>query len=231
MKLHRFLINQIPENLDELLISDKEVIHQMKKVLRLVAGDKVILLDGKGLLLFGEVKVISKDFVTILKEKIEHQDVSGLKINLYSALIKKDKYEWVLQKGTEIGVTRFIPIITKRTEKINLNKERALKIVKEAVEQSGRVDLPIIENPKDLKDVCSTCETGCLVFNPTGSVLDVNHYKELDEINIFIGPEGGFDESEIEMFKDNNMEIVSLGDKILRAETAAIIAPSIFVFS
>ncbi|MFT5179887.1 MAG: 16S rRNA (uracil1498-N3)-methyltransferase [Candidatus Paceibacteria bacterium] len=234
MKQHRFLIDQKLSNQDEITITEQAIIHQMRNVLRLRVGDPIIFLDGTGIEWHGRVKILIKNFSKISKEVMKKKSKSSKenlkKINLYSAMIKKDKYEWVLQKGTEIGVSRFIPVITKRTEKVNLNIERAQKIVKEAVEQSERVDVPALSEPIDIKTAVAQCETDMLVFDKSGELFSVSQYKDSKEVNIFTGPEGGFDESEIEMFKEKGAKILSLGDCVLRAETAAIIIPALFVF-
>jgi len=153
MKTHRFFIDQNLENAGDVIITNQETIHQMKDVLRLRTGDPVILLDGMGNMLQGQIKVLMKKESIISKEKLKKVSTSSkIKIKLCSSMIKKDKYEWVLQKATELGVTEFQPILSERTEKPNLNMDRAVKIIREAAEQSERGDLPNISDIESLEE-------------------------------------------------------------------------------
>lgn len=223
MKTHRFFIEQNLENTDDITITNQDVIHQMKDVLRLRAGDPVILLDGMGNMLHGQIKVLMKKESIISKESLKKiSKFPKIKIKLCSSMIKKDKYEWVLQKATELGVTEFQPVLSGRTEKPNLNMDRAVKIIREAAEQSERGDLPIISDIENLEDVLQKCETKMIALHLEGESFDVSQYKDVENICIFIGPEGGWTEKDIELFKGHDVEIVSLGKQVLRAETASI---------
>ncbi len=165
-------------------------------------------------------------------------------VSLYLAVIKKDNFEWAAEKSTEIGVAEIHPVLTARSEKKELNGERLQKIVKEASEQSGRVTLPSVFPVTDLAvavlQVVKEGKQGVVFHTVTDSEIEVGHnrpghqtdHPALTKAGIdgchpvaaFVGPEGGFTETEIELFRKNNFEIRSLGQNILRAETAAIIA-------
>lgn len=233
MKTHRFFVDQNLEEPGDITITDQSVIHKMRDVLRLRKGDPVILLDGVGNMLHGQVKVLMKKSSIISKEKMKkvpqdfHSDFVSVK--LCSAMIKKDKYEWVLQKCTEIGVSEFQPIISDRTEKLNLNMERADKIVREASEQSERDNLPIVSQPMSLEDVLQNCETLKIAFDGSGEKIEVSQLKSQKELCIFVGPEGGWSEKDIELFKRHDVKIVSLGDRVLRAETASVAVASLLL--
>jgi len=240
MKKHRFFIKEKIGNNDKITITDQTMIHQMKDVLRLRSGDHVILLDENdfGKELHGTINTLSKKEAVILKESFdfaqdkENSQFPKNKITLCSSMIKKDKYEWVLQKGTEIGITEFMPVISQRTEKVNLNIERAEKIIREAAEQSERSDLPKLSSPEDLEDVLQflqSRETQIIVLNMGAEKLDVSQFgrssaPELNsfQIAVFIGPEGGWSEKDIDTFKIHDVKFVSLGKNVLRAETASI---------
>ena len=226
MKQHRFFINhKITDNTELISISDLDIIHQVKDVLRLKIGDSIILLDGSGIEYHGRIKDILKKELIISKVLIKDNDVEfNRNIVLASSLIKKDKYEWVLQKGTEIGVSRFVPIISKRTEKIKLNIDRAKKIVKEAAEQSERGTVPDVSQPVSLEEFLMNNNLPVICFNKNGEKFEPGIFKDLNDVVIFTGPEGGFSEEDISLFKENNAKFISLGDQILRAETAAIIS-------
>jgi len=230
MKKHRFFINTKIDNQDEIVVTEENIIHQMKDVLRLRTGDPVILLDGEGKEYHGLIKILIKKESIISKEIIKDNVFSPLKkITLASAMIKKDKYEWVLQKGTEIGVSCFTPVITDRTEKVNLNMDRADKIIREASEQSERGSLPIIGVPQDLESFIKSCNTKIICFTQDANQFDALKYKDVGEIAILVGPEGGFSEKDLDIMKKNNVECVSLGNQVLRAETAAILSPALFL--
>jgi 16S rRNA (uracil1498-N3)-methyltransferase len=200
----------------------------MNDVLRLRKGEKVVIFDGSGSELVVELTLVSKGKVEwkVLEEK-QNESESKIKINLHQALPKNpEKFEMVLQKGTEVGVVRFVPLITARTERQSLNKiERLKRILKEAAEQSGRGIVPelceIVEFGKVLKNVPEGLN---VLAHPTGE----KSLKEVCEnlggiVNIFIGPEGGFTENEVSDAAKAGFEIVSLGKRILRAETAGVI--------
>lgn len=200
----------------------------MNDVLRLRKGEKVVIFDGSGSELVVELTLVSKGKVEwkVFEEK-QNESESKIKINLYQALPKNpEKFEMVLQKGTEVGVVRFVPLITARTERQSLNKiERLKRILKEAAEQSGRGIVPelceIVEFGKVLKNVPEG-------LNVLAHLTGEKSLKKVCEnlggiVNIFIGPEGGFTENEVSDAAKAGFEIVSLGKRILRAETAGVI--------
>jgi 16S rRNA (uracil1498-N3)-methyltransferase len=149
------------------------------------------------------------------------------------ALVKKDNFELVAQKVTEIGVTHIVPILCEHSEKRKLNTERLNKIVLEASEQSGRGDIPTIHEVMKIEEVF---QKGILpqekiVLHPEGDALGkyMSGLHEVKSFAVFIGPEGGFSPKEIELLKSYNVPVVSLGDQILRAETAAIAISSLLI--
>ncbi len=179
---------------------------------------------------------------------LESDSLNSKKISLYLSLIKKANFELATEKCTEIGVSEIHPIISERSEKKDLNIKRLNKIVKEASEQSGRLTLPKIFEITDLeKAVTQAVSEGreCMVFHTDstspaigmstsphlmgdeeGNVFSPSLVKEgaRGRLCLFVGPEGGWSDSEVELFKRNNFQILSLGQNILRAETAAMIA-------
>lgn len=230
MKTHRFFVEENLENDGDITITNHTLIHQMRDVLRLRVGDPVILLDGKGNMLHGRVKVLMKKSSIISKENMKKNLIfSKIKIKLCASLIKKDKFEWILQKATEIGVTEFQPVVSVRTEKQNLNMDRADKIVREAAEQSERLDLPTVSQPKSLEEVLEECETNSIALHMEGEKLNVSQFKDGQELCVFVGPEGGWDEKDMDLFKRHNVKIVSLGDQVLRAETASLAATALLL--
>ena len=223
MKIHRFFVSNIQEENEELTITDVDVIHQMKSVLRLKTGETLCLLDGSGKEFFAKVKIILKSESIFSKIKIKSNPQDIHKINLYFSIPKKDKAEWVLQKGTELGVNNFFPVISDRTEKINLKKERAETIIKEAAEQSEKVFLPTFHEPVKLKDVIQgLSSTETFYLDIEAEKIDLKKIKDMTDINIFVGPEGGWSEKDKNIFTEHNIKSYSLGNFVLRAETASI---------
>jgi 16S rRNA (uracil1498-N3)-methyltransferase len=237
MKIHRFFVKHKLEDLPEIYITDLDIIHQIKDVLRLKKGDSVCLFDGSGIEYFGKVKIIMKKESIISKEKIKSFSnnskiclpVGMVKIKLSPSLIKKDKLEWVYQKATEIGVFSLNPIISERTEKQKINKERLGKIVKEASEQSGKIFIPEINEPQGLEDFLKENRENIYALDLCETKIDVSQMKGFDEVTILIGPEGGWGEKDLENFEKYNVKRISLGEQILRAETASIAASSLLL--
>ena len=150
-------------------------------------------------------------------------------------MVKKTSMEIILQKATELGIAKIIPIISERTEVKDLNIERARKIVVEATEQSNQLNVPDIEEPQKLKDFINSLDSNTSLF-----FADINTEKKIDnkiiekskKISLLIGPEGDFSPNEREMIlaKDNAISF-SISRNILRTETAAISALSLINYS
>jgi len=230
MKQHRFFIEQELQNTDEVILTDRDVIHQMKDVLRLRVGDPVILLDGTGTVFHGRVKILLKKESIISKEKIKKVSRKNeMRVHLYASLIKKDKFEWVLQKATELGVSEITPIISERTEKLHINYERAHKIIREAAEQSERIDLPVLHETVTLQGAVENCETYMVALHMDGAMLPVAQLRETGDVALFVGPEGGWGETDMKQFEQHNVPVCSLGETVLRAETASVAVLSLLL--
>jgi 16S rRNA (uracil1498-N3)-methyltransferase len=226
-RLHRFLIDEEITNQEEITLTDQGVVHQLKDVLRLKEGNEIILLDGKGTLFHGVIhKLMKKESIISKKEIKKFSRKNEIKMNLFFSMVKKDKAEWVIQKATELGVSQIYPVLSDRTEKTGMNIKRTQKIIKEAVEQSERVYTPLLHEPVKLEDAINKCETGGYILNMDGKRLTVSQLPE--EVNLFVGPEGGWSEKDMEMFGDR-FEKISINKNVLRAETAAIAATAIIL--
>jgi 16S rRNA (uracil1498-N3)-methyltransferase len=153
MRLHRFFIAENLIKNRDVKVSDPDLIHQWRNVFRLKTGDQLILLDNSGFEFLCEITDIKKDYAELaMRESREVINVPKCRVTLYVALIKKGNFEWILEKATEIGVKKIVPVISERSEKKDLNMERARIIIKEASEQSGRGMLPEITEPVFLAD-------------------------------------------------------------------------------
>jgi 16S rRNA (uracil1498-N3)-methyltransferase len=228
MRLHRFYIKEDLEKGKEVRILDPDLIHQWMKVFRFKASDRVIVFNGNGKEFEGYFKVLSKKEAVILIDK-ENEVNNGQKVELhvFQSMIKKDNFELVVEKCTEIGASAFHPIISERSEKKDVNIQRLEKIAKEASEQSGKVRLPEIFGPSDLKSAIDNFDGKLFVLDLDGKELDIKDGK----VGILIGPEGGWTENERDLFEHMNIKSFSLGPQILRAETAAIAASAIILLS
>jgi 16S rRNA (uracil1498-N3)-methyltransferase len=168
-------------------------------------------------------------------EVIENKEISMKRNNVFlcMALVKKDNFELIAQKVTEIGVTHIVPILCEHSEKRKLNFERLNKIVLEASEQSGRGDIPTIHEVMKIEEVFKKgiLPQEKIVLHPEGDTLKkyLSGLHEAKSFAVFVGPEGGFTPKELELLKSYNVPIVSLGSQILRAETAAIAISSLLI--
>lgn len=230
MKTQRFFIDPSINLSGEVTITDQDVIHQIKDVLRLRAGESIIFLDGNGTEFHGELTLVSKyKIIAYEKEMKKVSNNSKIKMNLYFSMIKKDKAEWVLQKCTELGVSEFYPIISERTEKPNLNIERAEKIIKEASEQSERANMPVLHKIISLEDALNDAESNVIVLHTEGNKIDVSQLHNSTALSVFVGPEGGWGEKDLALFVKYNVSLVSMGQNVLRAETASVAVSSLIL--
>lgn len=223
MKIHRF-IGDFDLSDKEVYILNKENIKQIRDVLRLTAGEKVILSDGAGIGAEVTLTNVSSDEVKGTIEKIVESPKDEKVVKLYLAILKKENFELAVQKAVEIGVSGIVPVITERTIKTGLNFERLNKIVIEASEQSGRSILPTVYDILDFKEALID---GGVADEKT--LFDLNNkphtsHKDAKSVSLFVGPEGGFTEAEVSMARDYGYDIASLGALTLRGETAAIVA-------
>src|ERR1035437_6020103 len=137
MRLHHFFIEQKIGEAKMIRLEDADLLHQLKNVFRLEKGDEIVLLDNSDSEYRSKIELLSKkEGVFEVLEVTENIVKPTRGVCLCVSMIKKDNFEWILQKGTELGVSFFIPIISERSVKTNFNHERGLKIIKEAAEQS-----------------------------------------------------------------------------------------------
>lgn len=221
----------------EILLNIEESRH-LRDVLRLREGEKVQVFDGAGNEFLCEIETIGKKetALKIINEIPPTSSESDLDLTLAVALLKGEKFDLVIQKAVEIGVTKFVPIITKRTD-VKLSDphkklERWRKIILEASKQCGRAKLMNIESPINFELLIknsaslSLCGENFVLFSERGG-KNISTIKSDKKITACVGSEGGWDDSEIEFAKESGVQIVTLGGRILRAETAAIVIPAL----
>ncbi|OGZ95379.1 MAG: hypothetical protein A3I44_03180 [Candidatus Sungbacteria bacterium RIFCSPLOWO2_02_FULL_51_17] len=223
---HRFYIEGAIPKEGVFILNSEAVAHQLSRVLKIHEGEEVIFFNGAGIDHVTAIVKISRRFVSgRVKACLRSERDPSREVHLFHALTKKDTIEWMLEKGTELGVKFFHPVRSERSVKTGINRERARRIVIEATEQSGQGMVPVIADVVAFTDVLEHISSGAhtFLFDPTGTAL-VPEKVSLGAVNILIGPEGGFTPQELLRARECGIPITSLGKRILRAETAAIIA-------
>lgn len=243
--MHRFFLD--PERIQAGKVCfDAEISHQIRRVLRLKPDDQVMVLDGMGNRHIVQLVDVNRNEIT--GRVLESQSAEGeptCQVTLYVALTQREKFEWILQKCTELGVSGFVPVTSERTivqksSSIIRKAERRKNILREAAEQSRRGLIPKLAAPLQFSEAVNlACHQDDLVLffweeeggqslrevllslSPTG--LPVS-------IGLFIGPEGGFSEKEVQEAVQAGCLPVSLGKRILRMETAAVAAAALVMY-
>ncbi len=282
--MHRFFIPSDWIDQDRVVIKGRQV-HQLRDVLRLVGGDRIAVMDNTGREYEVELERVERGHVSGVVRGISSVAEPRAWVTVYQALVKGSKFEFIIQKCTELGVARFVPMLCERCAVRELNGvsarklERWRRIIIEAAEQSGRGKLPVLEPMAPFEQACQSAVGFSLLpweeektFGlraalqdeisrqdivggrpPTGHgnrmgkipfvVSPSNHERPFDKlrangidllpkqekplsVNLFIGPEGGFTHSEVEFARGCGIVPVTLGSRVLRAETAGLVAAS-----
>lgn len=226
MKIHRFIIMDLVFT-ETLHISDREIIHQAFAVLKLRAGETVVVCDGRGMEAEGLIATAAKDeLILTLGAPYSVAAEPSVRVTLYAALVKRDNFELIVQKAVEVGVSRIVPLITRRTVKTGIHAARLETIMKEAAELSGRGVMPELSAPVDFADalVALPRDMDGFFCNNGGVDADDAKLRAKSDRAVFIGPEGGWDDGEIALAAAAGLQTISFGSLVLRAETAAIVA-------
>lgn len=218
---------------DKILICGEDVAH-IKKVLRYCEGDKLCLCDGAGTDYVAQiVDLLDKEIICSITSKQKADTEAKISVTLYQGLPKASKMDYIIQKTTELGIVKIVPCIMSRcVVKIDNKKDaqkkqqRWQKIAEEAAKQSGRGIIPEVKEPITFSEAIEEMKKADICFAPyeceeEGRLKNVLTKKQnIKNISFIIGPEGGFDLSEIEKLKENKIDTVTLGKRILRTETA-----------
>ncbi len=229
MRLHRFFTDQPLAVGLETFIIDEGTIHQWKRVFRLEAGDQVVLFNGTDKEYVSRiVSIAARQAVVYIAEERLVAAAPRRELWLFAALVKKDNFEWILQKATELGASHFVPLITDRSEKKDFNSERMKKILVEAAEQSGRGTIPELHALIAPEKAIEQYLMPSIVFHLEGTPF---HREEWDfpQVAAYLGPEGGWSDRELEIFNAKKLPILTLGGQTLRAETAAVAVSSLLL--
>lgn len=240
-----FFISQDVQPGQTFTISGEDA-HHIIRVLRYKTGDHIKLSDGENTEITALIQETDYKNAKI-KTKIIEKNRTGTirpKITLFQGMPKKDKWDFILQKNTELGVSKFVPVITRRTvvefseQKSVERKKRWERIVKEACKQCIRFDIPEIEDVKSFENCLKNLGDYDLVLVPweqeksrfLKEVFSEHEGKPDMKIAVFIGPEGGFCPEEIQKAEACGAVTVSLGPRILRTETASIVVCSAIMY-
>lgn len=236
--MHRFFVSPSLLRIDAVVLTG-DVAHQMRRVLRLTPGDRVLLLDGEGVSCEAEVTAVTaKDVrLSVLSRSLADGE-PRVHITLYQAVLKGERFAWALQKGVEVGVAAFVPLITERSiiddlHVVDAKAERWQRIIQEAAEQSGRGKIPRLLPGQMLRQALKApAWPGARRMIPwegehalsLSQALAECNLNEGARIEVFVGPEGGFTDAEVDWARRHEVLPVSLGSRILRAETAGLVA-------
>ena len=227
MKLHRFIGDWTLGEEMAIRVAEAEVISQVKNVLRLGRGDQLILADGGGQEALVTITDFGRGYFDTRVEEYRWAKAEGeAETTLYCAVLKKENFELVVQKATELGVKKIVPIITERTVKLGLRFDRLAKIAREASEQSGRGVVPTISEPVEFSSAVANLPVGTktVILEENGQEFSASIFSEAKSRAIFVGPEGGWTEAEIDQAKAKGLSLAKVCNFTLRAETAAIVA-------
>ena len=203
----------------------------LREVLRLKTGDEVQVFDGTGREFRAVVSQARREFAELeIRDEIEPpKSESPLQLTLAVALLKGEKFDLVVQKGTELGVNRFIPLVTRYAD-IKLRDEadaakrvtRWQRIALEAAKQCGRSVVPEVEKPMSFEALIREDNRYLMFSERDGHALNTD--ARMDFVTALVGSEGGWSDEELDQARTANVPIVTLGGRVLRAETAAIAA-------
>lgn len=247
--MHRFFITDTPmlttATVGTRIVLPTSIAHQVRDVLKLAVGEQLLLLDNSGAEWLCAIRQTSRASaeVEVIERRMGKRE-SPVHIVLCQGLMKSARFEWVLEKGTELGVSTFVPTLCRRSmaglEDAGKAKiQRWQRIIQEAAEQCGRARVPQLQTIRPLMHALNDIPTGALALMPWEeehgrSLRDVlttykeglvgTHTSEPITVVLFIGPEGGLLAEEVTLAQRRGVLPVTLGPRILRAETAALAA-------
>ena len=241
--MDRFFVEKKNVNLEnnKCIIEGEDVKH-ISKVLRCRIGEELEICDNDNNEYICEITNIDKSQVELdILERVDIKRESDLKIKVYQGLPKGPKMEMILQKLTEVGVDEIILVQTKRTvvkvddKKEDKKIERWERIIYEAAKQSKRGKIPTLRGVLTFKEALADMGENDFNIAPyenerTKSIKQAIKGVDINNVGIFVGPEGGFEDTEIEAIEEIGGQSVSLGPRILRTETASLVASSIVLY-
>ncbi|MCI8307760.1 MAG: 16S rRNA (uracil(1498)-N(3))-methyltransferase [Lachnospiraceae bacterium] len=242
--MYRFYVSEDDIADSNITITGRDVNH-IKNVLRMTPGDRIIANDCMGTDYYCVIERILQDEVCLVIESSKKSEAElKTKLYLFQSLPKKDKMELIIQKAVELGVHEVVPIITKRCvvklDDVNKQQKKTARwqaIAEAAAKQSARGIIPDVKMPMKFADALHYANNLEYTIIPFEHAEGMDYSREIMDkaadcrsVGIFIGPEGGFEREEIELAKQAGMKVVSLGNRILRTETAGMTVLSILMF-
>ncbi len=230
--MQQYFVNE-PLTVGEEYIFSKEQAHHARDVLRMNHERVRLVFEGKGY--FADAYPKGREFAALVESEDPESNELKISLTLCAALIRREKMEFVLQKAAELGVSRIVPfessrcVVHERKEKSQRQKERWMTILREASEQCKRSRIPELADTASFDNLAEfLSETNLAAYeNAYGTGRMISECLQGSSITVVIGPEGGFSREEVEKLKDLGFEAVSLGSRILRAETASVYACSV----
>ena len=235
MSPHRFFVTEHPRARETLTLPP-ETSRQIARVLRLREGDTVTVFDGSGSEWSAEIQSASPRVVTLLAGPEETPGrEAATHITLCQAILKSDNFEIVVQKATELGVTAIQPFTCERSVARSASaskRERWQRIIREAAEQCGRVIVPELLDETNFEGLLGRPGTTVMLWEEerSGSFSDALQGAAGQQLTLIVGPEGGFSPTEAGAAADAGTAVVSLGPRVMRAETAGITAVALALY-
>ena len=231
MTLPFFYINEYNTSQKQIVL-DEDTSRHVVQVLRMKEGEKLNLTDGKGSLMTAEVIDAHKKHCSVKIIDTQHTTQDSRKVTIAISLLKNNsRFEWFLEKASEIGISEIIPLICERTEKQKFRYDRMKGICISAMLQSQQTWLTLLHEPKQFNHLAIEQFENQQKFiahcEESGTKNTLSTIKPLNHSIILIGPEGDFSKQEIELALQNNFIPVSLGETRLRSETAGIVAATL----
>lgn len=227
MEIRRFLTSSDKIKNDVAEISGDEFTYAVK-VLRQKTGFTVIVNTGDGYDRIGEISEITKDKLTVkIRETVKNEATPDKKITLYQGSCKQGKNEFIVQKAVELGISRIVFFKSDFVTEKEVNVERLRKIATEALKQCGRADSVEVEFT-DYFNAVDNCENAVIFYEGEceNTLSDIGN----DVSALFVGSEGGFSEREVGYARERGLKTITLGKRILRAETASVVATSMIQY-
>ena len=227
MEIRRFLTSSDKIKNDVAEISGDEFTYAVK-VLRQKTGFTVIVNTGDGYDRIGEISEITKDKLTVkIRETVKNEATPDKKITLYQGSCKQGKNDFIVQKAVELGISRIVFFKSDFVTEKEVNLERLRKIATEALKQCGRADSVEVEFT-DYFSAVDNCENAVIFYEGEceNTLSDIGNAVSA----LFVGSEGGFSEREVGYARERGLKTITLGKRILRAETASVVATSMIQY-